>query len=293
MDVSPPPQLLQRLARRRLHVPRAGTYGGVGEHRSSSLGPGLEFAEHRAYQPGDDLRRVDPFVAARSGELFVREGDLLEQLAVTLVVDMSASMGHGEPEKSLLARRVAAALAYVALAGTDRVRLAAFTGKGLQWSPRAGSVRGAAPLFAWLGGLAPQGAVEFPHAARALAARLPRPGLCIVVSDWLFDGVEAGLGTLRAARQEVVGVQVCAPAELDPAELGGGTLTLEDAETGLEATVALTEAAYATYAANLSAWRADLESAFLRHGGVWLAARSDDDLEALLFRQWAPNGLVR
>lgn len=105
VDVAPPPRLLQRLARRRLNVPRAGTFGGVGEHHSSTLGPGMEFAEYRAYQPGDDLKRVDPHLEARSGEMFVREGDLLEQLAVTVVVDMSASMAFGAPEKSLLARR--------------------------------------------------------------------------------------------------------------------------------------------------------------------------------------------
>ncbi len=293
MDVTPAPQLLQRLTRRRLSAPRAATFSGVGEHRSSTLGPGLEFAEHRAYQPGDDLRRVDPFVEARSGELFVREGDVLEQLAVTVVVDMSASMAHGDPEKSLLARRIAAALAYVALAGSDRVRLAAFTGRGLQWSPRGGSVRAAPPLFDWLAGLEARGAVDFGGAAKALAARLPRPGLCIVVSDWLFTTPETGLGILRAAKQEVVGVQVCSPAELDPASLGSGTLTLQDAESGSELNIALTDAALETYAQNLERWQADLKSLFLRYGGTWLQARSDDDVEALLFKEWAPHGLVR
>lgn len=293
MDVSPPPQLLQRLARRRLSVPRAGTFGGVGEHRSSTLGPGLEFSEYRAYQPGDDLRRVDPFLEARSGELFVREGDVLEQLAVTVVVDMSASMAYGAPEKSVLARQLAGALAYVALAGTDRVRLAAFTGKGLTWSMRGASVRAAPPLFEWLGRLVPQGAVDFGQAAKELAGRLPRPGLCVVVSDWLFAAPEAGLAVLRAARQEVVGVQVCAPEELDPAGLGAGTITLQDAETGAELNVALSEAALRAYAANLEAWQAGLKSMFMRHGGKWLQARSDDDVAALLLREWAHHGLVR
>jgi uncharacterized protein (DUF58 family) len=298
VDVAPPPSLLQRLARRRLNVPRAGTFGGVGEHRSSTLGPGLEFAEYRAYQPGDDLRRVDPHLEARSGELFVREGDLLEQLAVTVVVDMSESMGGGAPEKSLLARRAAGALAYVALAGTDRVRLVAFTGRGLRWGPRGGSVRAAGQLFEWLGGLRAEGAVEFDHAAKALAARLPRPGLCLVVSDWLFAAPEAGLGVLRAARQEVVGVQVCSPEELDPSALatgglGGGALTLEDVETGAEVNVALTPAALAVYARNLRRWQEGLEAAFVRHGGTWLRARSDADLEALLLKEWAGYGLVR
>ncbi len=293
VDVAPPPRLLQRLARRRLNVPRAGTFGGVGEHRSSTLGPGMEFAEYRAYQPGDDLKRVDPHLEARSGEMFVREGDLLEQLAVTVVVDMSASMAFGAPEKSLLARRVAGALAYVALAGTDRVRLVAVTGRGLRWGPRGASVRAAGQLFEWLGGLRAEGAVEFDHAAAALAARLPRPGLCLVISDWLFAAPEAGLGVLRAARQEVVGVQVCAPEELDPTALAVGTVTLADAETGAELNVALTPAALAIYAENVRRWREGLERLFLRQGGTWLRARSDDDVEALVLKDWARFGLIR
>lgn len=291
--MTPPPRLLQRLARCRLHVPRAGTAGGVGEHRSRTLGPGLEFAEHRPYRPGDDLRRVDPFLEARTGELHVREGDVLEQLAVTVVVDMSASMAHGAPDKSVAARRLAAALAYAGLAGNDRVRLVAFTGRGLEWGPRGAGVRAAPLLFSWLAALAPAGAAEFVDVARALAARLPRPGLCVVVSDWLFADAAAGLGVLRAAKQEVVGVQVLAPEELDPRALGAGAVTLEDAESGAEASVVLTPAVMAEYGRALTAWRAELEASFVRHGGTWLQARSDDDVTELLTREWAPSGLVR
>ena len=156
--LAPPPQLLQRLARRRLSVPAAYTAGGVGEHPSVAKGPGLEFAEHRAYQPGDDLRRVDPHVEARSGELYVREFEVLERLAVTVVVDLSASMAFGEPEKAAFARRLAGALAYVGLAGADRVRVAAFTGRGLAWGPRAENARAAGRLFDWLARQAPGGA---------------------------------------------------------------------------------------------------------------------------------------
>ena len=293
MDVIPPPQLLQRLARRRLGVPRASTLGGVGEHSSSSLGPGLEFSEHRAYQPGDDLRRVDPYLEARSGELHIREGDVLEQLAVTVVIDMSGSMAYGEPEKSLLARRVAGALVYLALAGNDRVRLVVFTGKGLNWGPRSVSVRAIAPLFAWLGRLAPQGAVDFGAVAKALAVQLPRPGVCVVISDWLFAAPQVGLGYLRAARQEVVGLQVCAPFELDPAALGTGAFTLADVETGAELNVALTEAALRTYAENLQRWQSELAASFVRHGGLWLQTRSDADLETLILKDLARAGLVR
>lgn len=297
-ELAVPPQLLQRLARRRLSVPASFTAGGVGEHTSLTRGPGLEFAEHRAYQPGDDLRRIDPHVEARSGELYVREFDVQERLAVTVVVDLSASMAFGEPPKADLAKRVAAALAYVGLAGADRVRLAAFTGRGLKWGPRAENVRAAGRLFQWLALQDTQGAVEFGSVARELGARLPRPGLLLLVSDWLFAEPHEGLTLLRAAQQRVVGVQVLAPSELDPALLSGvaplgGGLTLQDAETGAELEVRLDADALARYRARLEEWRKGLEGAFLRHGGGWLAARSDADLERLLLVEWAGAGLIR
>lgn len=293
MSVAPPPALLQRLARRRLGVPRARPAGGVGEHRSRALGPAMEFAEYRQYQPGDDLRRVDPHLEARSGELYLREGDMLERLAVTIALDMSASMAYGEPAKAMLAKRLSAAIAYVGLAGADSVRMAAFDGRGLRWSQRASSVRGAGRLFEWLERQQPHGAADLTLVGRALAADVPRPGLLVVVSDWLFADPAAGLATLRAARQEVVGVQVCAPAELDPSALGGGAVALQDAETGAELDVVLTPQALQAYAARLQRWQEELRRLFVRYGSTWLTASSDADPERLLLGEWAARGLIR
>lgn len=293
MSVAPSPRLLERLARRRLRVPGAETGGGVGEHPSRAKGPGIEFAEHRAYQAGDDLRRVDPHLEARSGELFVREYEVLEPLAVTVVVDLSASMRFGEPEKALVARRVAAALTYVGLAGSDAVRVAAFTGRGLRWGPRGSGVRAAGRLFDWLARQAPEGAVDFGSVARALAARLPRPGLCVIVSDWLFASPARGLAVLGAARQMLVAVQVRSPAELDPRLLGRGALTLEDAETGAELEVLLDTATFERYAGNLARLEAELRGAVARNGGALLPVVSDADLESVLLGEWTARGLIR
>lgn len=293
MSTTPEPQLLQRLARRRLRVPRTGTYGGVGDHASVSRGSGLEFAEHRSYQPGDDLRRLDPHLEARTGELFVREFEVMQRLALTVVVDMSASMAYGSPGKSEVAARLAGALAYLGLAGADRTRVAAFAGRGLKWGPQADGVRAAGRLFDWLGRLKPEGAVDFASVARELGARLPRPGLVIVVSDWLFADCVAGLHSLRSARQEVVGVQVLAPEELQPLMLGRGALTLLDAEAGTELPVTLDAQALKRYAQDLASWQERLRTAFLGAGATWLSTSTDADLEAFILKEGAQAGLVR
>lgn len=290
---TPDPQLLQRLARRRLRVPRTGTAGGVGEHASASRGSGIEFAEHRAYQPGDDLRRLDPHLEARTGELYVREFEVMERLALTVVVDLSASMGYGSPDKSVVARRLAGAFAYVGLAGSDRTRVAAFTGRGLKWGPRADGVRAAGRLFDWLERLEPEGAVDFSSVARELSARLPRPGLVIVISDWLFSDSVTPLHSLRGARQEVVGVQVLAPEELDPASVGRGALALLDPETGAELPVTLDAETLRRYERDLRGFQDQLRSTFLRAGATWLSTSTAADLEPFLLKEGAQVGLIR
>ncbi|MFA5594496.1 MAG: DUF58 domain-containing protein [Trueperaceae bacterium] len=293
MSAVPPPHLLQRLARRRLSVPRTGTRGGVGEHASLSRGAGIEFAEHREYQPGDDLRRLDPHLEARTGEPYVREFEVLERLAVTVVADLSASMAFGQPEKATAARRLTGALAFVGLAGADRTRVAVFTGSGLRWGPQAGNVRAAGRLFDWLGRQQAGGAVDFGSVAKELAGRVPRPGLVIVVSDWLFDDPLAGVRSLRAAGQEVVALQLLAPEEVEPADLRGGTLTLQDSETGEELQVTLDAATLQRYQQSLAERQQRLLSAFAAAGATWLSARTDADLEQLLLVEGTRLGFLR
>jgi uncharacterized protein (DUF58 family) len=252
----------------------------------------MEFADHRPYQPGDDLRHLDPHLEARLGEAFIRQYSVYEQLRITILVDMSASMEQGTPVKSVFARQLAGALAYAGLAGSDQVRLAAFSGAGLHWSPRAHGVRGAQALFGWLGQLTAGGRTGFAPAIRRIAPQLPREGLLIVISDWLMSDIEAGFTPLLATRQELVAVQVCSPEELEPARLGAGSVTLLDAESGEALELALDDVALKQYARNLAAWQDGLASLVRRRGGAWLPTRSDACLEELLLRDWSELGFI-
>jgi uncharacterized protein (DUF58 family) len=286
------PQLLQRLGRARLRPRFAGTAGGIGERLSGTRGAGMEFADHRPYQPGDDLRHLDPHLEARLGEAFIRQYSVYEQLRITVLLDMSASMAQGTPGKSVFARQLAAALAFTGLAGNDQVRVAAFSGRGIAWSPRVHSARDFQTLFAWLGQLVPAGEAAFAPVVRQLAPQLPREGALIIISDWLLPELEQGFGPLLASGQELVAVQVCSPEELDPTLLGTGAVTLQDSETGAEFHVALDAAALRQYAQNLEKWQADLKSQFVRRGGSWLPTRSDARLEDVLLRDWARLGFI-
>src|SRR5688572_19327830 len=94
-----PPTLLQKLGRTRLAVQRVLATGGTGERRSKALGSGIEFADHRAYQFGDDIRKLDPHLLARLGRHYVRQYSVSKALAVTILLDASRSMGYGKPPK--------------------------------------------------------------------------------------------------------------------------------------------------------------------------------------------------
>ena len=100
----------------------------LAQRRTMQLGGGIEFADHREYTLGDDLRYLDWNVFARHDELLLKRFQEEEDLHVYILLDSSRSMAYGEPVKFDYARQVAAALAYIALADLDRVAVVAFAG---------------------------------------------------------------------------------------------------------------------------------------------------------------------
>ena len=114
-----------RQLERLMLVTRKAVQGGMkGVRRSPKRGQSVEFTDYRDYTPGDDLRSLDWNVYARLEKLFIKLFVEEEDVNVHVLLDASASMHHGAPDKLLFARRAAAALAYVGLASYDRVSLA-------------------------------------------------------------------------------------------------------------------------------------------------------------------------
>ena len=126
------PAFLARLERLRLLTRRVPAGGFKGEHRASHLGAGLEFADYRPYVEGDDVRHLDWRAYLRFDRLLLRQFEEHGDLAVYILLDCSHSMaptpGSGGRRKFDAARRIAAALAYIALATLDRVTLAPYSG---------------------------------------------------------------------------------------------------------------------------------------------------------------------
>ncbi|MGH7587746.1 MAG: DUF58 domain-containing protein [Gemmatimonadota bacterium] len=208
----------------------------AGRHRSPGRGGSLEFAEHRPYVPGDDLRRIDWKVFGRSDRYYVRESEEETNLRAVLVLDASASMawaGAGPVSKFDYARLLAAALGHLLLAQQDAVGLAAFAGGLTAFRPPRGGASQRVVLMEALASLSPGGETWPDAPFRELAERLPRRGVLIVISDLLgpTERFLPGLRYFRHRKHEVVVLHVLDPAERSLAGLleAGGVV---DAETG-------------------------------------------------------------
>ncbi|HUF89456.1 MAG TPA: DUF58 domain-containing protein [Gemmatimonadota bacterium] len=285
-----PPEELLRLGSLEL-IARLVVEGYLaGRHRSPGLGGSLEFAEHRPYVPGDDLRRVDWKVFGRTDRWYLRESEQETNLRATLVLDASASMGFasaGRVTKWAWGRALAAALAWLLLAQQDAVGLAVFDDGIRTFVPPRGGRAQKARLFAALeaeeaaGGTSPEGPF------RELAERLPRRGLLVLVSDLLGppERFLPGLRYFRHRKHEVVVFHV-----LDPAERSLGILPaggeIVDIETGRTLRARPEELARG-YREELDALERRYRDQAHDRGFDWVATTSDEPIAAVLGRYLA------
>ncbi len=275
------PDFLRRLARLRLMVRRrfAGAAGGA--RRSLRRGSSAEFADHRAYFPGDDVRRIDWNAYARLEQLVLRLFVAEEDLTLYLLVDASASMGVGEPPKIDAAKRIAAALGYVALSGSERVSVLPWGGGLGRPLPPVRGKRRIGTMLRYLDGVEGRGETDLGRAVDELLARRTRPGLVAVVSDLLDPGgYQRALDRLIADRHEVALFHVLAREELDPEP--GGDLVLVDSERGTAVDVSLDGRAVRAYRARLAAFLAEAEAYAKRRGMAYVRAGGDIAIEEAL-----------
>jgi uncharacterized protein (DUF58 family) len=275
------PAFLRRLTRLRLLARRrfAGAAGGA--RRSTRRGSSAEFADHRPYYPGDDVRHIDWNAYARLEELVLRLYVAEEDLVLYLLVDTSRSLSVGDPPKLDVARRVAAVLGYVGLTGSERVSVVPFDrGLGEVLPPVRGARRVGA-LLRHLEGLRVGGETDLARTVDHFLARRPRPGLVAVISDLLDPaGYERALDRLLSERHEPAIFHVLAPEELDP--VPGGDLELLDAERGTRVEVSLDAHAIAAYEARARAFVDGVRAYAKRRGIAYVLVSGPDALEDAL-----------
>lgn len=226
---------LAKLKNLSLELRRLSSEGAsAGRHRSRFKGLSHDFAQHRAYAPGDELKSLDWKVYARQDRYYVREYQAENLLNATILLDASGSMGFsqaGRPAKWENACRLSMALAYLVLARGDAAGLLTFDVEPREAVPPRNSLNHLEVFDALLGRLVPQGETDLAAVLERAAARIRRRSLVILISD-LLGGSESVIKVVKAfkaRRHEVLVLQVLDPAERDfPYE---GTVLFE----GLEA----------------------------------------------------------
>lgn len=194
----------------------------TGVHRSPYKGFSVEFAEHRQYSPGDEIRHIDWRAVGKTDRYYVKEYEEETNLKAYLVVDASGSMGYRGSKKSLskfeYAQHVAASLAYLMLQQMDAVGLITLDTKVRSLIPPKANPKHLLQILTTLEKTEPGGETAMSPLLHELAGHhLKRRGLVIILSDF-FDKLESlvnSLQHLRHRNHEVVLLHVLAPEEMD------------------------------------------------------------------------------
>jgi uncharacterized protein (DUF58 family) len=291
------PAFLRKLERMRIQSRRAFSGTTRGERRSTRRGASVEFADFRKYEAGDDFRHVDWNIYARLERLMLRQFIEEEEVRVDLLIDSSRSMLFGEPRcKFEFAVRAAAALAFLAVSGLDRVGVAAFD-SAIRGRLRALRGRGhLMSVIAFLNELVETVETNPPETAPEESTRTDiatslrayqklnlRAGVVFVISDFLDDSDFRDQIKLLAGRgYDVNLIQVLSAAEARPELVGD--LLLVDSETGEEREITINARMLAAYRATLARFTTELET-FCRANAIgYLMATTDADFEDLLLK---------
>jgi uncharacterized protein (DUF58 family) len=271
-----PADVLRQVRRLELRTRRLVDSRFAGDYRSLFKGQGMEFAEVREYQPGDEVRTIDWNVSARMGRPFVKRYVEERELTVMLALDVSgsASFGTADRAKGELVSELAAVLALAAVRNNDRIGLLCFSDRVEHAVPPRKGRRHALRLVRDLLTLQPQGTrTAFAPALERLGRLLPHRSVVFVCSDFQGPDLERPLSRL-AQRHDVIAVTVEDVAELQLPAVGVARLI--DPESGEVVEVDTSDPAVrAWFTAQIDAEQRARQSLFARLGIDEVVVRTD------------------
>jgi uncharacterized protein (DUF58 family) len=285
-----------------------------GERRSKKRGESVEFADHRPYVVGDDLRHIDWNIFGRLDRLFLKLFLEEEDLALHIVLDCSASADCGKPSKFLYMQQLAMALGYIGLVNLNRVTISAVGGALRSTNGGNGNgdtdvtestlhalrdLRGRRrthDLARFLCALEPTGTLPFTEACKRIALTRRGKGVMVVLSDFFIkEGYDTGLRLLVGRGYDLFCIQCLSPQEVDPTGPEGlaGDLRLKDVEDGDLAEVTISAPLLKRYKANLAAYCDQLRDFCARREMTLLTVRTDTPLDTLILDYLRKRGLLR
>ncbi len=284
---------LARLEQLHLLAKRVSGRSAAALRRSRRVGDGLEFADHRAYTPGDDVRFVDWPYFARMDRLLLRMFHEHSEADVAILLDCSASMAPGgDTTKFDYARRTLASLAYIAMGSLERVSLLPF-GTWLAQGLRTGRGRmQIIQVLEFLATLSPRGHTDLVRCADQFARRNMGPGTVIIVSDLLdcSDSLSEALAKLRFSGHDVSVLHVFTPNDEAPDAVG--PMLLRQAETGHRIQVDVSDELLDNYRQQWRDFRRACETACLAREAIYIAAPTAAPFDRLVLNTLRSAGVV-
>lgn len=263
-----------------------------GERKSKRRGSSVEFADHRQYSVGDDLRHIDWNVYGRLDKLFLKLFLEEEDLHFYTLLDTSLSMDFGEPTKLHYGKQVAAALAFIGLVNHDRVMLDTFS-SGL--AAGMNSVRGRSQMYrvvGYLDKLAASGASDLTAAAKSFAIKHAGKGVVVIISDFLDKrGYEPALRYLLARNMDIYVIHVLSQEEVNPELVGD--LRLVDAEDDDIAEITVSAPLLKRYKDNLNAFVGGMKEWCTKRGITYIFTTNQNPFDKLILNYLRERGLVR
>lgn len=280
---------LQKLEHLRVVSRKAFAGHGRADRLARTRGQGQQFADHRPYVAGDDIRRIDWKAYKRLNRLVLRLFDEERDLPIYIFVDASRSMA--EPSMFDHARRIAGALCYVGLSNLDHITILPFADRLL---PDIDAGRGRARIFSVLDRLehiTAIGGTDMRAAFAQFASRSRLKGVAVVISDFLDPaGYEAGLRLLWSLGHEVYVVHLTMGGDDFPLALGD--IRVVDAETGEVRDVDVTPALAHAYARARRAHAADLESFCGQLRLSYVHADTGEPFEEIILQTFRDGGFL-
>ena len=263
-----------------------------GERRSRRKGQSVEFADFRAYVPGDDLRFIDWNLYARLDRPFLKLFLEEEDLHVYVVIDNSRSMEFGDPTKLRFAQQLAAALGFVALCRSDRVQIASLTSaRSGNWAPLRGR-HGVWQLVSQLQNIQAEDDADLYRGIRDFSMRCPGRGIVVVISDLLEkNGFEPAFKQLIARDMDMYVVHLLATEEVRPAL--NGDLKLLDCEDRDTTEISISRTMLDRYDQTVRSFLARARNYCVKRGIGYVFADTRIPIEELIQGHLAQRGLVR
>jgi uncharacterized protein (DUF58 family) len=286
------PALLGQLERMEL-VSRKIFRGRMkGERRSKRKGQSVEFADFRNYVPGDDLRFIDWNLYARLDKLLLKLFLEEEDLHFYSLIDVSDSMKFGSPTKLRYAQQLAAALGYIGLCRSDRVKIEALDGSTSSGAPVFRGKRSLPRMLDYVRSMPTSSNVSLAEAVKAFGLRNRGKGILVLISD-LMDksGYETALKYLVAQNMDVYLIHVLSQEEIDPEILGD--LKLVDCEDGDVAEISVSQRLIDKYRATLATFIEQARDFSAKRGIVYTMTSTERSVDRLVSRYLRHQGLVK